>query len=679
MKLLEMKLTDFEGFREASFKFGDKNVISGENGIGKSTILDAHMWLWTNRNSILTINPDIRPDDGRECIPGVEETIELDNGSIITVAKTQKKSVSKPNDGGQPKVSLTNSFFINSVAKTERDFKIDIENRGINIEKILILSSPDMFLSQKKDELRKELFKMTHSLSDRDVAKLTSGCENIVSLLETYTMEEIAAMNKASKRILDDKAKAIPNQIIGLEKAKVDIDVSEQELLKAALTKEISLIEEEFSKLSDGNSRKVQIQADINDILLKLSAMKRNAENELAERRSIHSSEVTKARIEKSRIEQELDSKKRILQNTARDISFYEEDLKDSREKYTYLMGKEFDESTLNAIKEEKFDENSLVCPTCGQELPREKQLQLVQDFADSQQERIKAEEEKREQFRKDLDRELENCTNRGNLANEKLKETKEKKITCENDIASLNLEIEKVASKISALEEEGRVIPQTVDLSGNVEYISLQSMIAEKKKELDSISEPDTYRTEKEAELKEKKQHLANCEAQIAKYQNNIRIDGQIADLMKEKVALEQESANCQMILDQLDAISKMKNELLTDEVNSHFSIVRWVLFKYMKNGTYEDDCIPQVYDSRKDEWHTIGSSANTALEVMGKVDILNGLQKFYGQQFPIFLDGTERLDDKSKKMVSSDSQMIFLQVSNDDELKMEQISEIQ
>ncbi len=676
MKLLEMKLTDFKGCREAVFKFGNMNVVSGRNGIGKTTLLDAHMWLWTNRDSTLTINPDIRPDDGRECIPGVEETIELDNGSTITVAKTQKKSVSKPKNGGQPKVSLTNSFFINSVAKTERDFKSDLESRGINTEKILVLSNLDMFLGQKKDEVRKELFKMTHSLSDRDVARVTSGCENIVSLLETYKIEEISAMNKASTKKAQEQIEAIPNQIIGLEKAKVDIDVAEQELLKASLIREVEAIEQELSSLSDGDSKKLQIQADINDLFLKFSTMKRNAENELAERRNLYTAEITKARIEKSRIEQELDSKKRILLKTERDISFYEEDLNDSREKYTYLMEKEFDESTLNAIKAEKFDESTLVCPTCGQELPVDKQRQLVQDFADSRQARIKAEEEKREQFWKDLNRELENCTNRGNLAHEKLKEAKEKKIACEKDIASLNQEIEKAVSKISALEEEGKAIPQTVDLSGNKEYISLQSEIADKQKELDSISEPGTYRMEKEAELKEKKQQLAHCEALIAQFQNNIRIDGQIEALQDSLLTYEQTKADSQRILDQLDQISKRKNELLTDEINSHFSIVRWVLFKYLKNGNYDEDCIPQVYDSRKNEWHTIGSSANTALEVMGKVDILNGLQKFYGQQFPIFLDGAECLDDKSKKLVSSDSQMIFLQVSNDDELKVEEMA---
>ncbi len=675
MFIKSIELSFFKGTRNKAFSFSDgKNIVSGKNGSGKTTIATAFYWLFVNCDYDLKSNPEIFPDFAEDCCPSVTAVIDID-GTDVTVRKTQKRRVSEQKDGTR-KIALSNTYEINGVPKTERDFKEYLQSRGVNLSLILSLSHPDVFTQQKTGDMRKILFDMTSSLSDSDVAKVTSGCENIVSLLETYTMEEITSMNKASAKKAQEQMDAIPNQIIGLEKAKVDIDVAEQELLKAALTKEISLIEEEFSKLSGCNSRKAQVQADINDLLLKLNTMKCNAENELAERRSLYSSEVTKARIEKSRIEQELDSKKRILQNTARDISFYEEDLKDSREKYTYLMEKEFDESTLNAIKAERFDENSLVCPTCGQELPREKQLQLVQDFANSQQARIKAEEEKREQFRKDLDRELENCTNRGNLAHEKLKEAQERNTSCKKDIASLNLEIEKAASKILALEKEGKTIPQTVDLSGNEEYISLQSMIADKQKELDSISEPGTYRMEKEAELKEKKQQLANCEAMIAQFQNNIRIDGQIEALQKNLLTYEQTKADSQRILDQIDQISKRKNELLTDEINSHFLIVRWVLFKYLKNGNYDEDCIPQVYDSRKDEWHTIGSSANTALEVMGKVDILNGLQKFYGQQFPIFLDGAECLDDRSKKMVSSDSQMIFLQVSNDDELKVEEMA---
>ena len=45
------------------------------------------------------------------------------DGKEITIAKMQKRKVGKPDANGISKVTLTNTYEINSVPKTERDFK----------------------------------------------------------------------------------------------------------------------------------------------------------------------------------------------------------------------------------------------------------------------------------------------------------------------------------------------------------------------------------------------------------------------------------------------------------------------------------------------------------------------------------------------------------------------------
>ena len=108
------------------------------------------------------------------------------------------------------------------------------------------------------------------------------------------------------------------------------------------------------------------------------------------------------------------------------------------------------------------------------------------------------------------------------------------------------------------------------------------------------------------------------------------------------------------------------MRNELLTEEINEHFGIVSFKLFDYQKNGEYKETCIPEVKDGN--EWKVIGLEANTALSTLGKLDILDGLQKFYGQNLPVFIDFAAELDEKSMGKIQTEMQLIFLVVNNAD-----------
>ena len=105
-------------------------------------------------------------------------------------------------------------------------------------------------------------------------------------------------------------------------------------------------------------------------------------------------------------------------------------------------------------------------------------------------------------------------------------------------------------------------------------------------------------------------------------------------------------------------------------DEINSHFSIVRWKLYDYQKNGNYKEICVPTVPDEKTGIYKVFGKTTNTGREIEAKIDICNSFQKFYGMQTPIVLDGAESINDKYLPKV--DTQLILLTVTDDEQLKV-------
>lgn len=112
---------------------------------------------------------------------------------------------------------------------------------------------------------------------------------------------------------------------------------------------------------------------------------------------------------------------------------------------------------------------------------------------------------------------------------------------------------------------------------------------------------------------------------------------------------------------------MSRKKNALLQDDVNSHFELVDFKLFDWLKNGEYKEVCIPTYRN--KD----MGISTNTGLEILMKLDIIRGLQSFYNMHLPVFIDGAEALSESTMKMINSDCQTVFLKVTEDENLKVE------
>lgn len=660
MKVLKIHMENFKGYTDKTIEFSGTTLISGMNGTGKSTVRDAHFWLWADKDGNLKSNPNIHPNDGRECIPRVEEAWEID-GATVTVVKMQKRTVGKPNDKGISKVMLTNTYEINGVPKIERDFRKDLTERGFDFERFLPLSHPDVFTGQKATDMRKVLFDMAESKSDREVAEITNGCADVAALLDTYKADEIEAMNKASMKKAEEQIKAIPNQIIGLEKAKVDIDTAELELQRNSLKEQISdydrKIADGSTELSKAQDGMIELQLEINGIYQKDNDML------IAERR-----ELQKQVDEAGNAFNEAERKHKVAQTDIGNLNKSIEQLKAEKQRLVELWQAENDKEMEPFEELPALDESSLNCPTCGQDLPEDLKAQRIADYEKRKEQHRKDYEAAQEFMEQTKEKKLAEITEQGNATVTAITESKAAIANLEKQIEQF--EADKIrfnAEKTKAMTELSK-LPEKPDMSDNQEYERLCAELNIKKQEIESMGQVD-YTAQFKVKIEELCEELSSVESEIAKSENNVRIDEQIEALRRQKLDYEQKKADAEKILYQLGLVSKEKNEMLSEEINSHFELVSFRLFDYLKNGNYSEICIPMI------EGKDFNDSANTGLKIRAKLDIIKGLQKFYGKQYPVFLDGAENLDSESMKKIQMDCQMVYLKVTENSKLGVEEI----
>ena len=482
-------------------------------------------------------------------------------------------------------------------------------------------------------------------------------------------------MNNASKKKAVDQLDAIPNQIIGLESAKVDVDVVEQELAKADLTRRIAECDKKIAgadhSLDELRDKEMRLQLDISGITQTMN-------RELSNRRYEIDADLRGCEDELKHLEQTISLKENQIVGNEKAITDADAERKKIGEKYNAEYAKAFDEAPY-LFDESKwvFDENSTVYSLCGQKLPEDKIEQLKADF-ESRKEKAKADAEeklKAKRFKFDTDKkvELNRLITLGNDKKDLITELTKKNADLNTEIDDLKKQEQDAIARKEELSKQLSEIPAEADYSQNEEYVKLK---AEHDKILADIAKlesegADKVVTDLKAEKADLQSQLDEVNSIIAQMANNVRIDEQIAEKRQDQRKYEQAKADAEKILYQLSEVSRRKNDLLVDEINSHFSIVRWKLYDYQKNGNYKEICVPTVPDEKTGIYKVFGKTTNTGREIEAKIDICNSFQKFYGMQTPIVLDGAESINNKYLPKV--DTQLILLSVSEDKQLKVE------
>lgn len=666
IEVREIRLTDFKGQQEKKIEFGHRTVVSGKNGCGKTTLADAHMWVFCDKDYSLKSNPDIRPDDGRECLPRVDIDLLID-GKSVSVAKFQKRTESKPKDGKPGKVALSNKYEINGVPKAERDFKADLKERGFDFDNFLMLSHMEIFTDLKDADARKILFSMSDGAgkSDLEIAKTVPDCAELVPLLETYKADEVKAMNSATLKKAEEQLKAIPNQIIGMEHSKVDADTAELELQKNVLHEQIADIEKQIAQ--SGNEKAGEIKAELAGLSTKLLEIVSKAKADLLEQKSSVCNKVSTLELDRNIKTSELNRKTSTLESLRAQKKELLEKLQNARTQYPKIKDAEWDSSTLESIESETFKDADTICPTCGQNLPPEQIEQLKSRFEQKKQERINQQLKAEEEWEQDKKRKLDEVIQIGNKASADMKEAHKQEETLTSEISKLTDELEQIKTYLDAENKNLEAIPKEPDFSENAEYQQILASIKEKQQELNSLDNGEEVKKQLSEQLSGKKQELAAVNQRIGEANNNVRIDEQIKKLQESQKQYAQSKADAQMILDELKSLSMAKNTALEDAVNKYFDGVKVKLFDTQKNGEVVDACIWYVQD-KDGNWKKLIGNANTALMMKGKIAIMDGLQKFYGVSCPIFVDCAAELDSSSLAGIKADAQLIFLKVAEGD-----------
>lgn len=628
MKIREMTLNNFRGIKELAINFDGKNAaIFGANGTGKTTVANAFCWLLTGKSVTGEKNFSPKTVGMKKAEHSAEAVFMSDDGAAtISLKKVFKEKWKKPRGQEAVLAGHETILYVDGLKAKEAEYQEAIERLlpGIgNIEALTIAGHFTEGLSVK--ERRSILFQLFNG-SIENLIDLPEFME-LKESLEGRSVEDFRKFSEASRKQAQAWLDEAPASISLLESTKENVIEANIE----AVQEELHAEEEKLHSLiaaagsSDKEAEKARLKREMDEAEYQYSVKQREMEE-------AWSTQLRAEKLALSVISDEQVEEIRKIKSIEKQIAEQLEDQEKLRSFFRDVVGK-------------KWDEAQAVCPTCHRPLPADEVQQMRAEF-----------EENRASLKADI-------VKKGKQLTETIKELEAEKAETKKEVEVLE---KSIASQHEAIHKLQAMEPSKIPYNQTAEYAAKYKEYKAKLASLEGGSEaqPEDSREKIEAlkaEIESKRDYLA-------KLKGNANIELKIAEIKKNKKVMLIKLEGFEKAVYMADTFMDKRAKMAENEINSHFSCIKFKLFEPQVNGGMKEVCEPLI--PNREGQMVDYKSANTAAQINANLEIMEALAKAYGVSVPIFIDGAERVS----KIRSMDCQIIALVVSaKDKELRVQ------
>lgn len=648
--LKEMKLQNFKGVRYLHVNFDFRTDISGDNGVGKSTVFDAFCWLLFGKNSEDKKDFTIKTtDENGVVIPKltheVEAAINVD-GHTITLKRTYlEKWVKKNGEAVEQFQGHTEQRYYNEVPCSVKEYDAKIRENICPEEVFKYITNPDYFPTRKEDVQRQLLFEMAGGVEYADVAKGNKDFSDLLDLLSGKTMDEFRREIASKKSLVKADIAIIPERIDermrDITETPEDTQEAEAQLKKANEDRE--KLADKMGVLQAANEERINAAKKRDDLMLsriKLAgAIVRNARQEYDD-----------AMTEKGTVETEIKRHEQAVQTGKNELVHLQQTLDGWMIQRGILLA---DWKRINAeiqVADAPISEADFICPTCGRRYEVDEIESKRQEIIDKYLEGKMAEKNKNVERGKAVTKNMQDVEAQIATVKDFIKKNKDKANELRKDPRlTINVQ-EPEIDALQALVDTNEEIKKT-----DAEIARLNAIV-----EAPAKDKSDKELSDKRQELEDTVRKLTNFILKQRRIkEDNDKNGARIAELEKQLQRQNEELARLERLEFTAMSLSKARTRAIEDKVNGLFHAVRFKLFDTQVNGAEVECCVPLVNGVPYPDAHTAG-------KINAGLDIINAICKAKGIEAPIFIDGAESINH----LTGTNSQVITLTVTKDKEL---------
>ena len=651
-----LSLLNFKGIRNLHVSFGENlTVISGRNAAGKTSIADAIMWVLFDvgydGNKLEPKTFDKNHEIIKEIPHEAELTLLVDGDQIVL-----KRSLSDAWKGD--KCTNTYKYYVDGDVTTAGDFKKVVES--ICPDSVFRrISSATNFCSLPWQKQRELLESLAEKYTTQDITQGDERFDFVVDELKKKTIADLIHHIKYKRKEVQKQLDSVPVRLAELNKSLPE--AQDWDALSAEKTKLNDKLVELANKMQAiriGGADKVRYDGILKKIEFaekRKRNMEQGAMNLATEQATKHQSDVITANIAVKKAQSLVDDLKATMRGYT-ESEIHAKDKKEECERKVVDINNRLDELSKSRWS---WNAEDGICPHCGQPLPAEDVERIKKESKDRFNERkSNASKKIQEEFNgiqqeytdaKNILEKLDNdrmvTTNQLVKANKTLKEAEFKKL-------EVDAEKPKTYEQILAEKEEyQQVVKEIADLQAELDEPSARSdENTEMLVGLEKEREPIGIRYNEVLEL-------------LATKETYDRISGLIEKAKQDKESYQNQLDELDEKLDLANEYNKKSCHLLEENVNGHFSYVKWSMFTQDLDGNMKPYC--ECYHDGVPY-----SRLNGAAKVNAGIDIANTFSRFYQVSAPMVLDECESVNDP---IYSGDQQQIRLKVTTDDKLKFE------